>query len=291
MTVRERKAVKLVIEALPLIKKFTGTTVVFKYGGAAMVSEHLREGFAADIVLLKLLGIKPVIVHGGGPEVTRMVTRLGIETKFVDGLRVTDADTMEVAEMVLVGKVNKAIVSMINRHGGTAVGLSGKDGHLIEAEPIVHYDLEGNPVDLGYVGQVKRIDTAVLEVLAPYAIPVVASIGANAEGQSYNINADTVAGELAAALSADRVIFLTDVAGIFDNSQPADTWVHSCDLSLISELEARGVITGGMLPKVKAVRRALEAGVASAHIIDGRVEHALLREILTDEPVGTTITR
>ncbi len=291
MTVQERKAAKLVIEALPFIRKFAGTTVVFKYGGAAMVSEHLREGFASDVVLLKLLGIKPVIVHGGGPEVTRMVTRLGIETKFVDGLRVTDADTMEIAEMVLVGKVNKSIVSMINRHGGTAVGLSGKDGHLIEAEPIEYRDAAGNKVDLGYVGQVKHIDVGVLDVLVPFAIPVVASIGADAEGQSYNINADTVAGELAAALNADRVIFLTDVAGIFDNSQPAETWVHTCDLPLIGQLEARGVITGGMLPKVKAVRRALEAGAGSAHIIDGRVEHALLREILSDESVGTTITR
>ncbi len=290
MSIRERKAVKLVIDALPVIKQFAGTTVVFKYGGAAMVSDHLRDGFAADIVLLKLLGIKPVIVHGGGPEVTRMVSRLGIETKFIDGLRVTDAATMEVAEMVLVGKVNKAIVSLINRHGGTAVGLCGKDGHLIEAEPIVHHDREGNRVDLGYVGQVSNVDIGVLQVLGSYAIPVVASIGADEDGQSFNINADTVAAELAAALKADRVIFLTDVAGIFDNSQPADTWVKSCDLSLIDELEERGVITGGMLPKVKAVRRALQAGVGSAHIIDGRVEHALLREILSEESVGTTIT-
>jgi acetylglutamate kinase len=290
MSVRQAKAVRLVIEAMPYLRHFSGTTVVLKYGGAAMISDHLRDGFAYDIVLLTMLGIRPVIVHGGGPEITRFATRLGIPTTFIDGLRVTDAATMEIAEMVLVGKVNKQIVGLINTHGGTAVGLSGKDGHLIEAEPAIHVDAAGRPVDLGFVGQVKHVDTRVLELLSPYAIPVVASIGASATGQSYNINADVVTGELAAALGADRVIFLTDVAGIFDDSKPEEPWLRACDLSTIAALQARGVITGGMLPKAQAVRRALEGGVKWAHIIDGRVEHALLREILTDDPIGTTIT-
>ena len=290
MSVHQAKAVRLVIEAMPFLRRFSGTTVVLKYGGAAMISDHLREVFAYDVVLLTMLGIRPVIVHGGGPEITRYAAKLGIETTFIDGLRVTDAATMEIAEMVLVGKVNKQIVGLINKHGGTAVGLSGKDGHLIEAEPAIHVDAVGRPIDLGFVGQVKQIETRVLELLTPYAIPVVASIGASATGQSYNINADVVAGELAAALGADRVIFLTDVAGIFDDSKPEEPWLRACDLNAIAGLQARGVITGGMLPKAKAVRRALEGGVTCAHIIDGRVEHALLREILTDDPIGTTIT-
>ena len=290
MSVRQAKAMRLVIDAMPFMRRFSGTTVVLKYGGAAMTSDHLRDGFAYDVVLLTMLGIRPVIVHGGGPEVTRFAAKLGIKTTFVNGLRVTDAATMEIAEMVLVGKVNKQIVGLINKHGGTAVGLSGKDGHLIEAEPAVHVDAAGRQIELGFVGQVKQIDTRVLELLAPYAIPVVASIGASATGQSYNINADTMAGELAAALGAAKVVFVTDVAGVFDDSKPEEPWLRACDLNAIDELQARGVITGGMLPKIEAVRRALEGGVKSAHIIDGRVEHALLREILSDDPVGTTIT-
>ncbi len=290
MTVRQAKAVRLVIEAMPSMRHFSGTTIVLKYGGAAMVSDHLRDGFAYDVVLLTMLGIRPVIVHGGGPEITRFAAKLGIQTTFIDGLRVTDAATMEIAAMVLVGKVNREIVGLINKHGGTAVGLSGQDGHLIEAEPAMHVDAAGSPVDLGFVGRVRQTDTRVLELLAPHAVPVVASIGASATGQTYNINADTVTGELAAALAADRVVFLTDVAGIFDDSRPEEPWLQECDLGAIAELQARGVITGGMLPKVAAVRRALEGGVSRAHIIDGRVEHALLREILTDDPIGTTIT-
>ena len=290
MNVRDARAARMVVQAMPSMRRFSGTTVVFKYGGAAMISDHLRDSFAFDVVLLTLLGIRPVIVHGGGPEVTRFASKLGIETTFVDGLRVTDAATMELAEMVLVGKVNKQIVGLINKHGGTAVGLSGKDGHLIEAEPIVYVDSAGRAMDLGFVGEVTQIDTRVLELLAPYAIPVVAGIGASATGQSYNINADTVAGEVAAALGADKVVFVTDVAGVFDDSRPEEPWLRTCDLSALVGLQSRGVITGGMLPKVEAVRRALEGGVMCAHIIDGRVEHAILREILTDDPVGTSIT-
>ena len=290
MTVRQAKAIRLVVEAMPHLRRFSGTTIVIKYGGAAMVSDHLREGFANDVVLLTMLGIRPVVVHGGGPEITRFAERLGMQTDFVDGLRVTDAATMEIAAMVLVGKVNREIVGLINRQGGTAVGLSGQDGHLIEAEPMAHVDATGRPVDLGFVGQVKQTDLRLLELLVPHAIPVVASVGASATGQTYNVNADTVTGELAAALAADRVVFLTDVAGIFDDSKPEEPWVRDCDLADIADLQARGVITGGMLPKVSAVRTALEGGVSRAHVIDGRVEHALLREILADDCIGTTIT-
>src|SRR5665647_3158678 len=223
MSVHQAKAVRLVIEAMPFLRRFSGTTVVLKYGGAAMISDHLREVFAYDVVLLTMLGIRPVIVHGGGPEITRFAAKLGIETTFIDGLRVTDAATMEIAEMVLVGKVNREIVGLINKHGGTAAGLSGQDGHLIEAEPTVHVDAAGCPVDLGFVGQVKQIETRVLELLTPYAIPVVASIGASATGQSYNINADTVTGELAAALAAERVVFLTDVAVSYTHLRAHET--------------------------------------------------------------------
>jgi acetylglutamate kinase len=290
VSVRHAKAVRLIIEAMPRRRRFSGTTVVIKYGGAAMVSDHLRDGFAYDIVLLTMLGIRPVIVHGGGPEITRLATELGIKTKFIDGLRVTDAATMEIVEMVLAGKVNKRIVGLINLHGGTAVGLSGCDGHLVEAEPAAHMDAAGDPVDLGFVGQVKHIDAQVIGLLTPFAVPVVASIGSSATGQAYNINADAVAGELAAALGGDDIVFVTDVAGVFDDSMPEEPWVRTCDLDALADLQTRGVITGGMLPKVKAVRQALEGGVKRAHIIDGRVEHALLRQILTDDLVGTTIT-
>ena len=290
MSVRHAKAVRLVIEAMPSMPRFSGTTVVLKYGGAAMVSEHLRDGFAFDVVLLTMLGIKPIVVHGGGPEVTRFAAKMGIQSTFIDGLRVTDAATLEIAEMVLVGKVNEGIVGLINQNGGTAVGLSGRDGRLIEAEPQVHLDPSGQPVDLGFVGQVRHIDTRVLGLLAAHAIPVVASIGASETGQAYNINADTVAGELAAAVGADDVVFVTDVAGVFDDSRAGEPWLRACDLDCVQGLLARGVVTGGMLPKIQAARRALEGGVNRAHIIDGRVEHALLREILTDDAAGTVIT-
>jgi len=291
MTVRQQKTVRTLLEAMPYIRRFWGTTVVLKYGGAAMTSPHLQEEFAEDLVLLRLVGMKPVVVHGGGPDITRYMKRLGLEVNFVDGHRVTDAATMEIARMVLVGKVNKDIVGLINRHGGTAVGLSGEDGHLLRARPKQHLDAAGNEVDLGYVGEVVEVDTDVLRLLSQGAIPVVASVGSGEDGQVYNINADTVAGELAAALGAEKLVFLTDVEGLYENQDTEETAVSECDLRHLGTLQAAGRISGGMLPKVAAVRRALEAGVASAHIIDGRVEHAVLLEILTDAGCGTKVTR
>ena len=290
MTVRHQKTVNTLIEALPYIRTFSGTTMVVKYGGAAMTSPHLREQFAADMVLLRLVGMRPVVVHGGGPEITRHMGRLGMEAKFVDGHRITDEATMEVAGMVLVGKVNTEIVGLINSHGGTAVGLSGQDGRLIRAEVKEHVDLEGNVLDLGFVGSVKSIDTSVLELLSDEMIPVIASVGADDGGQVYNINADTVAGELAAALGAEKIVFLTDVGGIMQEEAFDQDVVSECDLAYLGALQGAGKISGGMVPKVAAVRRALEAGVKSAHIVDGRVEHAVLLEILTDAGCGTKVT-
>jgi acetylglutamate kinase len=291
MSVRERKAVRLILDAMPSVQQFHDTVVVIKYGGAAMTSEHLGEGFAADVILLRLLGMRPVVVHGGGPEISRLMRRLGIEPTFVDGLRVTDGPTMEAVEMALVGKVNKKIVRLINRQGGLAVGLCGEDGRLLEAEPEDARDDRGDRPDLGFVGSVKRINTELLELLMPFGIPVIASVGEGPGGEPYNINADLVAGALAVALGAEKVVFLTDVAGVFDDACPEQPWLAKADLAAIDELRGRGAITGGMLPKLDAVRRALEGGVARAHVMDGRVEHALLRELLTDDSVGTTITR
>jgi acetylglutamate kinase len=291
MTVRHQQTVRTLIEALPYIQRFRGTTMVVKYGGAAMTSPQLAEQFAKDIVLLKLVGMRPIIVHGGGPEISRHMSRLGMEPVFVDGQRVTDAATLEVAGMVLVGKVNKEIVGLINNCGGVAVGLSGQDGRLIRAEVKEHRDLEGNLLDLGYVGSVKSIDTSVLELLADEMIPVVASVGADDAGQVYNINADTVAGDLAAAVGAEKLVFLTDVGGILQEDGFEQDIVSECDLTFLGALQGAGKITGGMVPKVAAVRRALEAGVKSAHIIDGRVEHAVLLEVLTDAGCGTKVTR
>jgi len=290
MTVRHQRTVQTLIEALPYIRRFWGTTMVVKYGGAAMTSPQLAEQFAKDVVLLKLVGMRPIIVHGGGPEITRHMSKLGMEPVFVDGQRVTDAATLEVAGMVLVGKVNKEIVGLINANGGTAVGLSGQDGRLIRAEVKEHRDLEGNLLDLGFVGSVHSVDTSVLDLLADEMIPVVASVGADEGGQAYNINADAVAAELAAAVGAEKLVFLTDVGGLLEEDGFEQGVVSECDLTYLGAMQAAGKITGGMLPKVAAVRRALEAGVKSAHIIDGRVEHAVLLEVLTDAGCGTKIT-
>jgi len=290
MTVRHQKTVTTLLEAMPYIRRFWGATVVLKYGGAAMTSPRLQEQFAEDVVLLRLVGMKPVVVHGGGPEISRHMARLGMEADFVDGHRVTDAATMEVAKMVLVGKVNKEIVGLISRHGGTAVGISGEDGHLLTVTPKKHQDEAGNAVDLGFVGEVAGVDVSVLDLLAEANIPVVASVGADENGEAYNVNADTVAGELAAALRAEKIIFLTDVDGVYEDQGGEVAPVSECDLAYLGALQAAGRITGGMIPKVAAVRRALEGGVASAHIIDGRVEHAVLLEILTDAGCGTKVT-
>jgi acetylglutamate kinase len=289
MTVKHQKTVRTLIEALPYLQRFWGSTIVLKYGGAAMSSRRLQEQFAEDIVLLRLVGMKPVVVHGGGPAVTRHMARLGMETKFIDGHRVTDEATLEVAKMVLVGKVNKEIVGLINSCGGTAVGISGEDGRLLKVKPKLHQDAEGNDVDLGFVGDVESVDVSVLDLLAEANIPVVASVGADGDGEAYNVNADTVAGEIAAALGAEKIIFLTDVEGIYEGQGDEVAPVSECDLTYLGALVASGRISGGMAPKVGAVRTALEHGVKSAHIIDGRVEHAVLLEILTDAGCGTKV--
>lgn len=290
MTVRHQKTVKTLLEAMPYIRRFWGATVVLKYGGAAMTSPRLQEQFAEDVVLLRLVGMRPIVVHGGGPAISRHMARLGMEPEFVDGHRVTDEATMEVAKMVLVGKVNKEIVGLINRHGGSAVGISGQDGRLLRVTPKKHIDAAGNDVDLGFVGEVEEVNTEVLELLAVANIPVVATVGADATGEAYNVNADTVAGEVAAAMHAEKIIFLTDVDGIYEDQGADVTPVSECDLTYLGALQAAGRIGGGMVPKVAAVRKALEAGVGSAHIIDGRVEHAVLLEVMTDAGCGTKVT-
>lgn len=290
MAVRQQNTVQTLLEAMPYIRQFWGTTVVLKYGGAAMTSRSLQDQFAEDIVLLRLVGMKPVVVHGGGPEISRQMKRLGLQPRFVDGLRVTDAETMEVAKMVLVGKVNKDIVGLINRHGGTAVGISGEDGRMLRVQPKQHQDVAGNNVDLGFVGDITEVNTGVLKVLSEANIPVVASVGSDEHGQAYNVNADTVAGEIAAALHAEKIIFLTDVDGIYEGRGDGQKPISACDMPYLRTLLTDGAVGGGMIPKVSAVLRALEAGVSSAHIIDGRVEHAVLLEILTDAGCGTKVT-
>jgi acetylglutamate kinase len=290
MTVRQQKTVRTLLEAMPYIRRFWGTTLVVKYGGAAMTSPRLQEEFAEDMVLLRLIGMKPVVVHGGGPEITRYMGKLGMKARFVDGQRVTDEATMEIARMVLVGKVNKEIVGLINRHRGAPVGLSGEDGRLLRVTPRQHVDVDGRDVDLGFVGDVVSVNVDVLDLLAEQNIPVVASVGADDEGHAYNVNADTVAGELAAALKAEKIVFLSDVEGIYEDQGADLAPISECDLAYLGALQASGRIEGGMIPKVGAVRRALEAGVHSAHIIDGRVEHAALLEILTDAGCGTKVT-
>ncbi len=271
------------LESLPYIREFHGKTVVIKYGGAAMEDPGLREEFARDVVLLKYVGLNPVVVHGGGPEITAHMRRLGLPVEFVGGLRVSDADTVEVAKMVLVGKVNKDIVLRLNRHGQPAVGLSGDDGQLFRAGR--QAGPEGQ--DVGFVGHIERVNVDVLRHIAQDYIPVVASIGADREGRSYNINADAAAGAVARALGAYKVIFLTDVAGwLRDPADPA---------SLVSEVGADEVgaalpgITGGMRPKLGACVEAIHGGVTFAHIIDGRVPHSLLLELFTDAGSGTKI--
>lgn len=281
----------VLIEALPYIQRFRGKTVVVKYGGHAMTAEHLKHSFARDIVMMKLVGINPVVVHGGGPQIGRLLERLGRESRFVGGMRVTDAETMDVVEMVLGGAVNKEIVNLINGKGGRAVGLTGKDGNLIRArkltlrQPGAGDDAE--LIDLGYVGEVASIDPSVVEMLdRSDFIPVIAPIGVGEDGRSYNINADLVAGKLAEVLKAEKLILLTDTAGVLDKNGQLLTGLDS---KRVQELIADGTIHGGMLPKVSCALDAVRAGVGSAHIIDGRVEHAVLLELLTDEGVGTLI--
>ncbi len=270
-------------EALPWIKAACGKIAVIKYGGSAMTDAALRESVAQDIVLMKLVGLNPVIVHGGGPYIDDYMGRLGMEVEFVDGLRVTDDATMELVKMVLVGNVNKTLVAAINRHGKFAIGVSGDDANLLTAEPISER--------LGRVGRVKRVDTSVLMRLVDDGfIPVIASVGVGEEGGSYNINADTVAGEVAAALGSEKVIFLTDVDGLYRDVEDPSSLISSLALGQAREILESDALSSGMIPKVQACVEALDAGVRRAHVLNGAVEHALLLEVFTDEGVGTMIT-
>jgi acetylglutamate kinase len=281
----------MLLEALPYIREFSGSTIVIKYGGAAMADEKLREAFATDVVLLKYVGLNPVIVHGGGPEITDYMQRLGLEVEFVQGLRVSNEQTVEVVKMVLIGKLNKDIVLRLNRHGQPAVGLCGDDGSLFQVAKREVTDADGDEVDLGFVGSIKRVDVNVLNHIGEDYIPVVASVGADAEGHSYNVNADEAAGAVAAALGAYKVIFLTDVEGwLADQSDPASL-VSETDVAEIRRvIDAEGV-GGGMLPKLQACAGAVESGVGSAHIVDGREPHSLLLELFTDAGIGTKVVK
>ena len=288
------RTAKVLAEAMPYIQRFQGKTVVIKYGGAAMEGDALKSSFARDIVLMKLVGVKPVVVHGGGPQIGRLLERIGKESRFVDGMRVTDSETMDVVEMVLGGLVNKEIVNLINGHGGNAVGLTGKDGRLIHARKLTmtrsRPELEAPEIiDIGHVGEVASIDTGVLEHLARGDfIPVIAPIGVGDGGMSYNINADLVAGKLAEALAAEKLVLLTNTPGLLDREGELIT---ALDVKAVEALIADGTIAGGMLPKVRCAIDAVQGGVHTAQIIDGRVEHAVLLEVFTSAGMGTFISR
>ncbi|NTV53141.1 MAG: acetylglutamate kinase [Candidatus Firestonebacteria bacterium] len=280
---QEISKAKVLIEALPYIKTFRGKTVVIKYGGAAMTDPKLKPQVMQDIVLMKYVGMKPVLVHGGGPEITKAMQALGKQPVFVDGRRVTDLETMQITEMVLVGKLNQEIVALLNGQGGEAVGLSGKDGNLITARKLM-----AGAADLGFVGEVTAIKPDVINTLdRDQFIPVIAPIGRDDEGNTYNINADDVAAAVAIALNADKLVLLTDVPGILSNPQDPGSLLSTLRVRDIADMVARGVITGGMQPKVRACERALNGGVGKTHIIDGRIPHALLLEIFTDQGIGT----
>ncbi len=284
---------QVLTEALPYIQRFTGRTIVVKFGGNAMVDPELHDSFARDIVLMKLVGMNPVVVHGGGPQIGSLLEKLNIKTEFVDGMRVTDAETMDVVEMVLGGSVNKEIVASINRNGGKAVGVTGKDGQLIRARKMTvnrsSPELEAPEIiDIGHVGEVDKIDTEVLNlVIGSNFIPVIAPIGVGDNGDTFNINADLVAGKIAQVMQAEKLMLLTNVEGLLDREGEILTGLST---GQVDELIADGTISGGMLPKIGCALDAVKSGVASAHIIDGRVPHAVLLEIFTDEGIGTQIT-
>tara|TARA_B110000305_G_scaffold237612_1_gene301319 strand:- start:288 stop:1166 length:879 start_codon:yes stop_codon:yes gene_type:complete len=280
------KKAQILVEALPYIKRFHKKTIVIKYGGNAMVDEKLKRSFARDVVLLKLVGMHPVIVHGGGPQINEMLARLGKEGSFIQGMRVTDKETMDIVEMVLGAHVNKDIVSLINNAGGLAVGLTGRDGGLIRARKL-QMIADGKPLDLGQVGDVESVDPRVISTLEMEGfIPVVAPIGYGEDGQAYNINADLVAGKLATVLNAEKLILMTNTAGILDKNEQLLTGVTPGDIDRLIE---DGTVFGGMLPKISSALDAARSGVNSVHIIDGRVENAVLLEVLTDQGVGTLI--
>ena len=284
------KIADVLTESLPYIQKFKGKTIVIKYGGNAMVDEELKSSFARDIVLMKSVGMNPIVVHGGGPQIGKTLKKLGIDSEFVDGMRVTDSETMDVVEMVLGGLVNKGIVNLIHQHGGNSIGLTGKDGRLITAKKLKSkIKPTSEIIDLGHVGEVNQIDVSVIDLLFQRDfIPVIAPIGVGKDGLSYNINADLVAGSIAEALNAEKLILLTNTKGLLDNNGELVTGLNS---TTVKKLIDDGTIHGGMLPKISCTLSAVENGVARSHIIDGRVPHAVLLEIFTDSGVGTLITQ
>ena len=275
-------SVETLLEALPYIREFHGRTIVIKYGGAAMRDEELREAFARDVVLLKYVGMNPIIVHGGGPEITHYMERMGMEVKFVEGLRVSDAETVEVAKMVLLGKINSDILTRLSRHGQPAVGLGGEDGSLFEVQPV------GQTADVGFVGEIEKVNVDVIEHIAEDYIPVIASVGTDREGASYNVNADEAAGKVAAAMPAHKAIFLTDVDGWL--SDPDDPESRISQATADEVRAALDGIEGGMRPKLQACVDAIAGGVEATHIVDGRQPHSLLLELFTDAGIGTKIT-
>ncbi|HZW82946.1 MAG TPA: acetylglutamate kinase [Candidatus Deferrimicrobium sp.] len=286
---------KILIEALPYIKNFSGKTVVIKYGGNAMLDEELKKAVLTDITLMKFVGINPVVVHGGGPEINSMLKKVGKSSSFVQGLRVTDQETMEITEMVLSGKLNKEIVGLLASLGAKAVGISGKDAQLLLAEkkPMTIRDELGmeQEIDLGFVGEVTEVNTEIIETLvAKNFIPVIAPVAAGAEGESYNINADYVAGHIAGALKADKLVLLTDVEGIFADYSDKTTLLSEIKAGDVEGMIEQGIIKGGMIPKIQCCVQAIAGGVGKVHIIDGRLPHAILLEIFTDEGIGTMVT-
>jgi acetylglutamate kinase len=290
-TSRQQPRVEMLLESLPYIREFFGKTIVIKYGGSAMAEDSLREAFAADVVLLKYVGMNPVIVHGGGPEITEYMQRLGLQVEFVQGLRVSDEQTVEVAKMVLVGKLNKDIVLRLNRRGQAAVGLCGDDGSLFRVAKRLIPGADGTVRDLGFVGSIEHVDVEVLNHIAEDYIPVVASVGSDAEGHSYNVNADEAAGSVAAALRAYKVIFLTDVEGWLEDPSDPASLISETDVPSIRAGIAERRVAGGMLPKLEACADAVESGVGFAHIVDGREPHSLLLELFTDAGIGTKVSR
>jgi acetylglutamate kinase len=275
-------SVETLLEALPYIREFHGRTIVIKYGGAAMRDEELREAFARDVVLLKYVGMNPVIVHGGGPEITHYMERMGMEVRFVEGLRVSDAETVEVAKMVLLGKINSDILVRLNRHGQRAVGLGGEDGSLFEVRPVAQ------AADVGFVGEIEKVNVDVIDHIAEDYVPVIASVGTDREGSSYNVNADEAAGKVAAAMPAHKAIFLTDVDGWLRD--PADPESRISQATVGEVQAALGGVEGGMRPKLAACVEAIGGGVEAAHIVDGRTSHSVLLELFTDAGIGTKIT-
>ncbi|WP_455036250.1 acetylglutamate kinase [Leptotrichia massiliensis] len=282
---------KILVKALPFIKKYHNKMIVIKYGGSAMVNPVAREQFIQDIVLMKYVGINPVIVHGGGSEINEMLQKIGKESRFIDGNRVTDEETVEIVEMVLSGKVNKGIVADINKYGGKAVGLSGKDGNMVFVEK-KFAEVDGEKIDIGFVGEIKEINTEVIKLLESNdVIPVISSIGVDKNGQTYNINADYVAGAIAGKLQADRLVFLTDVDGILLDYNNKQTLIDEIDVEKVNDLIERRIISGGMLPKVTTCLDAIENGVENVVILNGKLEHSLLLELFTEEGAGTLIKK